>query len=167
MKLVRDKGESFNFSRYREYCDFRNKNEKFEAGLTTNKDIIYDRNYFLEYAHNEFLEGNKLAGKKYKKHQEARKLEEEEKVKKFKQTAEELKDTIILEEKERFYDIVFINFVNAVLEDQSTPTKEAYYTYKAQVLATIDESLLQEEEANYKLALAEQAQGEGEGEGEG
>jgi hypothetical protein len=128
--------------------------------LATNKDIIYDRNYFLEYAHNEFLEGNKLAGKKYKKHQEARKLEEDEKVRKFKQAAEDLKNTIIPEEKERFYDIVFINFVNAAQEDDSTPTKEGYYAYKAQVLASIDETLLQEEEANYKLALAEQAQGE-------
>lgn len=50
--------------------------------------------------------------------------------------------------------------MNVVQEDQSIPTKEGYYTFKAQVLASIDEGLLQEEEANYKLALAEQVQGE-------
>lgn len=41
-------------------------------------------------------------------------------------------------------------------EDNETPTKENYYQYKWNVLQNFDETYLQEEEANYKQALAEQ-----------
>jgi len=40
-----------------------------EENLKKNKDIVYDKKFFVEYAHNEFAEGNKLAIKKYKKYQ--------------------------------------------------------------------------------------------------
>lgn len=146
MKLVRDKQEQFSFTRYREYLDFRTRNEKFEEGLAVNKDIIYDRNYFLEYAHNEFVEGNKLAGKKYKKHQEARKAEEEQKANAFRQAAEALRTTLSSDQNVRFYELVFANYLNAAQEDQQQPTAEGYLSFKEQVLARFDEAFLQEEE---------------------
>lgn len=163
---MRDRNEEFSFAKYREYFDFRIKNEKFEAGLTTNRDIIYDKNFFLEYAHAEFAEGNKLAVKKYKKHQETRKQQEEEKAANFRQAAESLKSEIAAEEKQHFYEILFINFLNTTQEDRELPTKEGYFRFKAQVLASVDETFLQEEEANYKQALAEQ-QGQVEGKEKG
>jgi squalene cyclase len=94
VKLVRDRKEEFSFGRYREYFDFRSKHEKFEEGLATNRDIIYDKNFFLEYAHSEFVEGNKLAVKKYRKYQEGRKLQEEERASSFRKAAETLKNEI-------------------------------------------------------------------------
>jgi len=48
-----------------------------EESLEKNKEIIYDKKYFVDYAHNEFAEGSKLGVKKYKKYQEKRKEEED------------------------------------------------------------------------------------------
>jgi len=36
---------------------------------------------------------------------------------------EALRNELLAEEKDRFYEIVFINYVNAVQEDQSIPDK--------------------------------------------
>lgn len=70
---MNDKKEEFSFGRYREYANFRrNKAEKLENNLRKHKDIVYDKKFFLEYAHNEFAEGNTLAVKKYRKYQEKR-----------------------------------------------------------------------------------------------
>lgn len=52
--------------------EFRKIGEKLVENLKKNKEIVFDHNFFLEYAHNEFAEGSKLAIKKYKKYQEKR-----------------------------------------------------------------------------------------------
>jgi hypothetical protein len=47
IKFVNEKQESFSFGRYREYFDFRRKNENFEESLKKNKEVIYNKKYFL------------------------------------------------------------------------------------------------------------------------
>ena len=85
--------------RYREYFDFRRKNDNFEESLKKNKEVIYSKVYYLEYIHSEFLEGNRVALKKYKKHQETKMLEEAEKAASFRALTDNLKNIIAEEEK--------------------------------------------------------------------
>jgi hypothetical protein len=154
--LVRDKQETFHFGRYRDYLDFRKKGERFEESLRKNKEIVYSKRYFLEYVHHEFVEGNKVAVKKYKKYQETKRQEEEERVRTFKFESESLKQVLLEEEKEHFYEILYFNYLNHLQENNLPPNKETYVDFRAQVFANFDERYLQEEEANYKKAILEQ-----------
>ena len=71
--------------------EFRKIGEKLVENLKKNKEIVFDHNFFLEYAHNEFAEGSKLAIKKYKKYQEKRSEEEQEKAQTFKANSSNLR----------------------------------------------------------------------------
>lgn len=153
VKFVVDKKEQFNFARYREYFEFRRKHEKLEESLQKNKEIIYDKKHFIDYSHIEFSEGNRLAIKKYRKYQEKRAQEEEEKIRQFKAAAEELKSELERNEGEHFYEVLFANFLNYLQENSLTPTKDNYTQYRSQLFKHIDESYIQEEEAKYRQSL--------------
>ena len=109
--FVEDKKEEFSFGRFQEYSDYRRIGEKLEESIKKNADIVYDKKFYLEYAHTEFAEGNKLAVKKYRRYQEKRSIEEDEKSKEFREQADSLRDELLATYKNEFYDVLWNNFM--------------------------------------------------------
>lgn len=66
--------------------------------LRKNTEIVYDKKFFIEYAHNEFSEGNQMGVKKYRKYQEKRRQEEDEKITLFSEQSSQLKNQMNEEE---------------------------------------------------------------------
>lgn len=68
MALSQLKKDDFvNISKYREYYEFRLKNESFMEHIQQSKEITFDRSSFIECLNTAFKEGTQPSKKNYKK----------------------------------------------------------------------------------------------------
>jgi hypothetical protein len=86
--------------------------EAFHNALKSSKDNIYDKEIAIKFFNNYFEKQIQLNHKLYKAFFEKNQQQFKEKKEEEQKLAEKLKEELKLEEKDEFYEFVFINFVN-------------------------------------------------------